>query len=136
MCVAVWIARLAGDTRAARAGETEAEAFAFLNDQEQSVGGDVIEALSAYGVVPAVQPCGGPGWVAEEAGREKSISRSSTSPVNKHRPVRRVGAHSHAPGPRLQPCVSFQRVVSSEHERERSVGAGEGAAPSGAPEVL
>jgi hypothetical protein len=42
------------DTRAARAGESEAEAFAFLNDQEQSVGGDVIEALNAYNVIPAI----------------------------------------------------------------------------------
>jgi hypothetical protein len=42
------------DTRAARSGESPAEAYAFLNDQEQSVGGDVIEALNAYDVVPAV----------------------------------------------------------------------------------
>lgn len=42
------------DTRAARSAESAAEAYAFLNDQEQSVGGDVIEAVSAYGVVPAV----------------------------------------------------------------------------------
>src|SRR5208337_5509748 len=42
------------DTRAARSGETEAEAYAFLNDQDQAVGGDVIEALSNYRVVPAV----------------------------------------------------------------------------------
>ena len=41
------------DTRAARSGEAEAEAYAFLNDQEQRVGGDVVEALSAYRVVPA-----------------------------------------------------------------------------------
>src|SRR5208282_6939048 len=42
------------DTRSARAGESdsEAEAYAFLNDQEQPVGGDVIEALSAYDVTP------------------------------------------------------------------------------------
>ena len=44
------------DTRAARASgsEQEAEAYAFLNDQEQPVGGDVIEALNAYRVTPAV----------------------------------------------------------------------------------
>jgi hypothetical protein len=42
------------DTRAARAGEEEAEAFAFLNDQDQQIGGDVIEALNAYRVVPAI----------------------------------------------------------------------------------
>lgn len=42
------------DTRAARAGESEAEAFAFLNDQDQPVGGDVIEALHAYRVKPAM----------------------------------------------------------------------------------
>jgi hypothetical protein len=43
------------DTRAARReSEREAEAYAFLNDQEQSVGGDVVEALGAYSVVPAV----------------------------------------------------------------------------------
>lgn len=42
------------DTRAARAGESEAEAYAFLNDQEQAVGGDVVEALNAYNVVPAI----------------------------------------------------------------------------------
>jgi hypothetical protein len=44
------------DTRAARTGDTahEAEAYAFLNDQEQTVGGDVIEALNAYHVTPAV----------------------------------------------------------------------------------
>jgi hypothetical protein len=42
------------DTRAARTAESEAEAYAFLNDQEQSVGGDVIEALNAYSVIPAV----------------------------------------------------------------------------------
>ena len=42
------------DTRAARAGEVEAEAYAFLNDQDLAVGGDVIEALEAYRVVPAV----------------------------------------------------------------------------------
>ena len=42
------------DTRAARSAESEAEAYAFLNDQEQAVGGDVIEALSAYYVIPAI----------------------------------------------------------------------------------
>jgi len=42
------------DTRAARAGEAEAEAYAFLNDQEQAVGGDVTEALGAYRVIPAI----------------------------------------------------------------------------------
>jgi hypothetical protein len=42
------------DTRAARTGESQAEAYAFLNDQEQSIGGDVIEALNAYQVLPAV----------------------------------------------------------------------------------
>jgi len=41
------------DTRSARSGESAAEAYAFLNDQEQKIGGDVIEALHAYGVVPA-----------------------------------------------------------------------------------
>jgi hypothetical protein len=44
------------DTRAARIGdsEQEAEAYAVLNDQERAVGGDVIEALNAYRVTPAV----------------------------------------------------------------------------------
>lgn len=42
------------DTRAARTGQSAAEAYAFLNDQEHLIGGDVIEALNAYGVVPAV----------------------------------------------------------------------------------
>jgi hypothetical protein len=42
------------DTRAGRAEEAKAEAYAFLNDQEQPVGGDVIEALNAYGVIPAI----------------------------------------------------------------------------------
>lgn len=44
------------DTRAARTSgsESETEAYAFLNDQEQSVGGDIIEALSAYRVAPAI----------------------------------------------------------------------------------
>lgn len=43
------------DTRAARAGGSaqEGEAYAFLNDQEQAIGGDVIEALNAYRVTPA-----------------------------------------------------------------------------------
>lgn len=40
------------DTREAR-GE-ESEAYAFLNDQEREVGGDVIEALDAYKVKPTV----------------------------------------------------------------------------------
>jgi len=44
-----------GDTRAARTGEAEQEpeAYAFLNDRDQPVGGDVIEALNAYRVTPA-----------------------------------------------------------------------------------
>jgi hypothetical protein len=44
------------DTRAARTvdSKNEAEAYAILNDQESSVGGDVIEALNAYHVTPAV----------------------------------------------------------------------------------
>jgi len=42
------------DTRAAREGADAAEAYAFLNDQEQSVGGDVIEALETYNVIPAI----------------------------------------------------------------------------------
>lgn len=42
------------DTRAARAQEANVEAYAFLNDQEQAVGGDVVDALNAYGVIPAV----------------------------------------------------------------------------------
>lgn len=41
-----------GDTREAR-GE-ESEAYAFLNDQERGVGGDVIEALEVYGVRPSL----------------------------------------------------------------------------------
>jgi hypothetical protein len=41
-----------GDTREAR-GEA-AEAFAFLNDRDREVGGDVIEALEAYQVKPAL----------------------------------------------------------------------------------
>lgn len=42
------------DTRAARSTESEPEAYAFLNDQEQPVGGDIIEALRAYQVIPAI----------------------------------------------------------------------------------
>lgn len=42
------------DTRAARTEESKPEAYAFLNDQEQPVGGDVVEALEAYDVAPAV----------------------------------------------------------------------------------
>ncbi len=42
------------DTRSARAEESNAEAYAFLNDQDQAVGGDVVEALNAYNVVPAL----------------------------------------------------------------------------------
>jgi Domain of unknown function DUF1828/Domain of unknown function DUF1829 len=42
------------DTRAARTEQSVPEAYAFLNDQEQTVGGDVIEALNAYEVIPAV----------------------------------------------------------------------------------
>jgi hypothetical protein len=44
------------DTHAARTGDSpqEAEACAFLNDQEEAVGGDVIEALNADHVTPAV----------------------------------------------------------------------------------
>jgi hypothetical protein len=47
---------LLNDTRAARIGDSndQAEAYAFLNDQENAVGGDVIEALNAYRVTPAV----------------------------------------------------------------------------------
>lgn len=41
-----------GDTREARG--REAEAYAFLNDRDREVGGDVIEALEAYEVVPAL----------------------------------------------------------------------------------
>ncbi|MBV9199723.1 MAG: DUF1828 domain-containing protein [Alphaproteobacteria bacterium] len=41
-----------GDTREAR-GEA-AEAYAFLNDRDRDVGGDVIEALEAYHVKPAL----------------------------------------------------------------------------------
>jgi hypothetical protein len=41
------------DTRAARAEGMEPEAYAFLNDQEQPVGGDITEALEAYRVIPA-----------------------------------------------------------------------------------
>jgi hypothetical protein len=42
------------DTRLARTGDSQAEAYAFLNDQDQSVGGDIIEALNAYNVIPAI----------------------------------------------------------------------------------
>lgn len=42
------------DTRAARAEQSMPEAYAFLNDQERPVGGDVVEALRAYRVVPAI----------------------------------------------------------------------------------
>jgi hypothetical protein len=41
-----------GDTRDTRANG--AEAYAFLNDREREVGGDVIEALEAYHVEPAL----------------------------------------------------------------------------------
>ncbi|TAN23574.1 MAG: DUF1828 domain-containing protein [Acidobacteria bacterium] len=42
------------DTRKARGGERqEPEAYAFLNDQEQTVAGELIEALEAYRVIPA-----------------------------------------------------------------------------------
>lgn len=41
-----------GDTKQARGND--AEAYAFLNDQEQEVGGDVIEALEAYEVNAAL----------------------------------------------------------------------------------
>lgn len=40
------------DTRGARGDGSEA--YAFLNDRDREVGGDVIEALDAYGVVPAL----------------------------------------------------------------------------------
>ena len=40
------------DTREARGDESEA--YAFLNDKEREVGGDVIEALEAYDVKPAL----------------------------------------------------------------------------------
>ncbi len=40
------------DTRESRGDE--AEAYAFLNDQERKVGGDVVEALEAYKVMPAL----------------------------------------------------------------------------------
>lgn len=44
------------DTRAARTKEAEArpEAYAFLNDQEQQIGGDIVEALNNYDVLPAI----------------------------------------------------------------------------------
>ncbi len=41
-----------GDTREARG--MEAQAYAFLNNRDREVGGDVIEALEAYEVVPAL----------------------------------------------------------------------------------
>jgi hypothetical protein len=40
------------DTREARG--QEAEAYAFLNDRDREVGGDVIEALEAYKVTPTL----------------------------------------------------------------------------------
>ena len=40
------------DTRAARG--VESEAYAFLNDRDREVGGDVMEALEAYHVIPAL----------------------------------------------------------------------------------
>jgi len=40
------------DTRDARGDESEA--YAFLNDRDREVGGDVIEALDAYRVIPAL----------------------------------------------------------------------------------
>jgi len=42
------------DTRSARTAESEPQAYAFLNDQDQPVGGDVVEALTAYRVTPAI----------------------------------------------------------------------------------
>jgi hypothetical protein len=44
------------DTRAARSDESDSrpDAYAFLNDQEQPVGGDIIDALKAYAVTPAI----------------------------------------------------------------------------------
>jgi Domain of unknown function DUF1828/Domain of unknown function DUF1829 len=44
------------DTRAARTEQSDSgtDAYAFLNDQEQQVGGDVVEALKAYEVTPAI----------------------------------------------------------------------------------
>lgn len=42
------------DTQSARPAESQAKAFAFLNDQEQDVGGDVVEALKSYGVDPSL----------------------------------------------------------------------------------
>jgi hypothetical protein len=42
------------DTRTARMEESKPEAYAFLNDQDQPVGGDVVEALKAYDVTPAI----------------------------------------------------------------------------------
>ena len=40
------------DTRVAR--EEKSEAYAFLNDSEREIGGDVMEALDAYNVVPVI----------------------------------------------------------------------------------
>ncbi|MEO6391568.1 MAG: DUF1828 domain-containing protein [Pyrinomonadaceae bacterium] len=40
------------DTREARGDSSEA--YAFLNDREREVGGEVLEALDAYGVIPAL----------------------------------------------------------------------------------
>ncbi|MGH9333638.1 MAG: DUF1828 domain-containing protein [Vicinamibacteria bacterium] len=40
------------DTRQVRGNDSEA--YAFLNDQHREVGGDVVEALSAYKVTPAI----------------------------------------------------------------------------------
>lgn len=44
------------DTRAARSEESDSrpDAYAFLNDQEQPVGGDIVDALKAYEVTPAI----------------------------------------------------------------------------------
>jgi hypothetical protein len=42
------------DTRAARKEESRTVAYAFLNDQDQAVGGDVLEALRNYDVIPAI----------------------------------------------------------------------------------
>ena len=40
------------DTRTARAEKTMA--YAFLNDQDREIGGEVLEALEAYEVAPAL----------------------------------------------------------------------------------
>lgn len=44
------------DTRAARTADSaqESEAYAFLNDQDHAIGGEAIEALHAYRVIPPV----------------------------------------------------------------------------------